>query len=54
MNVCVFIKCFDSHTTKICVFRDTMETEPSQAAIGADDEVMNHAFKLRAINEGNV
>lgn len=31
-----------------------METEPSQAAIGADDEVMNHAFKLRANNEENV
>lgn len=28
-----------------------METEPSEAAIGADDEVMNHAFKLRAKNE---
>lgn len=31
-----------------------METEPSEAAVGADDEVMNHAFKLCANNEGNV
>lgn len=29
-----------------------MQTEPSEVAVDADDEVVNHAFKLHPHNEG--
>lgn len=29
-----------------------METEPTEAAVDADDEVVNHAFKLYPLNVG--
>lgn len=35
------------------VCREKMQTEPSEAAVGADDEVMNQTFKLDTHYEGN-